>query len=156
MNYDLSTLFQQLSATLQQRFDDGTFATILSSLQELSSVPIHPYERLKYDLFGKDYTFKTIDDIETPTDFNLETCTCQLTSITQQTHDMSLSSLSAFNTAVQTGTLTGEQIPLLPPDTIRHNLEFVEIVKTLSLHDVQTKPMEVAQKLTSYYIKNFK
>lgn len=155
MNYDLNLLVQQLSATLQQRFDNNTLTDILSSLQSLSSVPIHPYERLKYDLFGKDYIFKTINDIDTPTDFNTETYTQQLTSITQQTHEMSLSSLSAYSAAVQTGTLTAE-IPLLPPETIRHNLEFVEIVKSLSLEDVQTRPMEIAQKLTSFYIKNFK
>lgn len=155
MNYDFNLLLQQLSATLQKRFDSETFTNILSSIQALSGVPIHPYERLKYDLFGKDFTFKTINDIETPTDFNVETYTQQLTGIAQQTHEMSLSSLSAFSDAVQTGSLTAE-IPLLPPDTIRHNLEFVEIVKSLSLHDVQTKPMEIAQKLTSFYIKNFK
>jgi hypothetical protein len=155
MNYDLGLLLQQLSATLQQRFDDITLTDILSSLQSLSGLPIHPYERLKYDMFGKDYTFKTINDIEAPTDFNTETYTQQLTSITQQTHEMSLSGLSAYNAAVQTGTLTAE-MPLLPPETIRHNLEFVEIVKSLTLEDVQTKPVEIAQKLTSFYIKNFK
>jgi hypothetical protein len=155
MNYDLSLIFQQLSATLQRRFDSVTITEILSSLQSLSGVPIHPYERLKYDLFGKNYVFKTINDIEAPKDFNVETYTQQLTGITEQTHQMSLSSLSAFNASMQTGTLTAE-MPLLPPDTIRHNLEFVEIVKSISLDEVQRNPVQVAQKLTSYYIKNFK
>ncbi|NBW58711.1 hypothetical protein EBR43_13240 [bacterium] len=56
---DLTLIFQQLSAAIQERFPEFTTTDLLSTIQNLSSVPVHPYERLKYDMFGKDYTFKT-------------------------------------------------------------------------------------------------
>ena len=152
---DLTLIFQQLSAAIQERFPEFTTTDLLSTIQNLSSVPVHPYERLKYDMFGKDYTFKTINDLETPTDFNPNTYMQQLTGITEQTEQMTLSTLSVYDQAVRTGTLSANML-LVSPDTLKHNLEFVEIVKSLSLEDVQKRPLEIAQKLTSYYIKNYK
>ena len=152
---DYTQFFQQLSAVIQQRFSEFTDSSILSALHELSSVPVHPYERLKYDTFGKDFTFKTINDLEAPTDFDPNTYMQQLTCITDKTQQTSLSSLSSFAEVVQTGSLTACQVEIIPQPVLRHNLEFIEIVKSLNIEDVKARPMEIAQKLTSFYIKGY-
>ena len=81
----LSTLFtQSLSAFSTPdwqnvREDLTTLTDTVTSLEQavyscLSSIPLHPYERLKYEYFGPDHCFKCIDDIEEPIKIPHEQC----------------------------------------------------------------------------------
>lgn len=148
---DLTTALLQLSSALQERLSLLTNSDLLSAIRELSAVPIHPYERIKYDLFGKEYNFKTINDLEQPIDFCPNTYLCQLTGISQKTEQMSLCALSSIQ---NTKPSLLETCISLEPEFLKKNIEFVEIVKTIDLKDIQTKPQELVQKLTSFYIKN--
>lgn len=148
---DLTTALLQLSSALQEKLSLLTNSNLLSAIRQLSAVPVHPYERVKHDLFGKDYIFKTVNDIEQPTDFCPNTYLCQLTGISQKTEQMSQYALLSVEN-IKPNLL--ETSINLEPEFLKKNIEFVEIIKTIDLKDIQTKPQELVQKLTSFYIKN--
>lgn len=148
---DLYTTILQLSSILHDKLSTLTNLNILSAIKELSAVPSHPYERLKYNLFGKDYSFPTIENIEIPTDFDPGTYLCQLTAISDKTNQMGLCALSSMDNFTPT---LFETPTIVDQDFLKRNLEFVEVVKSININDIQTKPVELMQKLTSFYIKN--
>jgi hypothetical protein len=154
MTIDISTILNQLSAQVQQRFNEViSNSSLLSAMQALSGAPAHPYERLKYDLFEKDYKFPTIEDIETPNDFDSKTYMCELTSCSHKTQQAALSGLKQEQIQLKSVNLENLTIPT---ETLKHNLEFIELVRSISLEELQKDPVNLAKKLTSYYIKNYK
>jgi hypothetical protein len=52
--------------------DCALSAVMLSAQQQLSAVPINPYDALKQQLFPCDYKFPTIDDVEVPEGVTIE------------------------------------------------------------------------------------
>lgn len=160
---DLTTV-QQLSSYLEGKIHNYTFAEILSSLQSLSGVPVHPYEQAKYKYFGKDFHFPTINEIPFPVDFNYNTYTRELSSIFDHTNLVALSALSALGDSIQNlqstdGVLSRadiENVIITDENIIKNNIKFTEAVKSISLSDIETKPIETAQKLLSYYVKMFR
>lgn len=153
---DLVTALQQLSGALQQKLSHFQFtaADLLSAVRELSAIPIHPYERLKYNLFGKEYTFPSINDLKTPENFCPNSYLCQLTAISEKTNQMGLCALSSMQQNLSASLF--EFPTIIEPNFLKKNLEFVEIVKSISVADIQARPVEIMQKLTSYYINNCK
>jgi hypothetical protein len=153
MYFDTSTILNQLSAQIRQRFNEIiSNSELLSAMQALSAAPSHPYERLKYQLFGEDYKFPTIKDLEVPTNFDPVTYHRQLTGCVQQTHQSVLSSLTSIDidsTNIDVNNFT------LPESTVKHNIQFMEIVRNLTVQDIESNPFEIAKKLTSYYVKNY-
>lgn len=162
---DFTTL-QQLSSILQDKLQNCTFADILSSLQSLSGLPVHPYEQLKFKYFGKDHQFQTINDISVPTDFNQKTNAKELTEIFNQTQQAGLSALSALEIKIKEVTdnpdpenfnrMNIENTTLIDENTIKNNIQFTEIINSISLDDINVKPVEVAQKLLSHYVELFR
>ncbi len=159
---DLTAAYQ-LSSVLAGKLHNFTFGEILSSLQALSGMPVHPYEQAKFKYFGKDYHFPTINEIPFPVDFNYNTYTNKLSAIFDQGHLMGLSALSAMEDKLKNATDSSgllkrtdiENITILDENIIKSNIMFTEAVKSISLADMESKPIEIAQKLLSYYIKMF-
>jgi hypothetical protein len=152
MYFDVTTLINQLSAQIQERFQQIiSNSELLSAIQALSAAPSHPYERIKYQLFGEDYKFPTINDVEIPQDFDPTTYARELSGKVMQTQIATLSGLSGLdvNTVINPNDFT------LPIATAKHNIQFMEIVRNLTMEDVQKDPFELARKLTSYYVKNY-
>lgn len=153
----------QLSSFLEGKLHNLTFAQILSAIQSLSGVPVHPYEQAKYKYFGKDYHFPTIQDIPIPIDFHYQTITQSLSNIVDHTYMSGMSALSAAEIKMKEAFEQGlppkksdlENIAVLDEHIIKKNIEFSEIVKSISLSDIETRPIEVAQKLLSHYTKMF-
>jgi hypothetical protein len=153
MYFDTSTLLNQLSAQIRQRFNEIiSNSELLSAMQALSAAPSHPYERLKYQLFGEDYKFPTINDLEVPTDFDPVTYNCQLSSCVMQTQQSILSGLSSLD--VNSTNINANSFSL-PETTVKHNIQFMEIVRNLTVQDINDNPFEIAKKLTSFYVKNY-
>jgi hypothetical protein len=148
---DISTILLQLSSSIQSKLTNSNFLCLLSAIKELSAVPFHPYEKIKYNLFGKDATFKTINDIELPNNFCPLTYTHKMTALGAKTNQMSLCALSGLKN-IESKYL--ETAITVDTETLKRNIEFVEIVKTINIKDINTKPIELMQKLTSYYINN--
>lgn len=158
-----TSLFSQLSGSLFDKLSRNSpmFAQMLSAaqaMQELSAAACHPYEKMKIDLFGKDYKFPTIDDIEVPNDFNLDVLTEGIKRISKQIQTTSLSSVSAFagfasdteNNSIENFNIN---IPenTISPDLARKNIEFSEIVKSLTVDRLKEQPLEIAKKLISHF-----
>jgi hypothetical protein len=157
------TAVQQLSSILEGKLNNYTFAEILSSLQSLSGAPVHPYEQAKYKYFGSNYHFPTIDEIPFPLDFNYNTYTKELSSIFNNTNLAGHSALTAFEDKIKNFDNSGilnradiENIVITDENIIKNNIKFTEAVKSISLSDIETKPIEVAQKLLSFYVKMFR
>lgn len=163
MNFD-PTGMAQLSAIINQKMHNFTFGDILSALQSLQSLPIHPYEQLKYRLFEKDHQFKTINDIPVPEDFNYQTCGQELSCIFNNVQSIGLSALSAVDQKIASGEILDKanlkhsvtDASMVDEDLVRKNVEFNEVVSSMSLNDIDTKPIETAQKLITHYINIFK
>ena len=147
---DLTTALTQLSGFLQNKLQNTNFLSLLSAYSELSAIPFHPYEKIKYDLFGKDYKFQTINDIEQPKDFCLATHTSRLTAISERTKQQTINTVASLSN-IDSRTL--ENTMYVDPEILKRNIEFVEVVKTIDINDIQTKPIELMQKLTSFYIQ---
>mgnify|MGYP000551046590 CR=1 FL=1 len=92
MTPDTDTIVDQLSSLLTStltslqtpeflefKSDLTSLTHTVTSLEQemtaaLSAVPLHPYERLKYDYFGADYVFKKFEDVEEVDDIPLDNC----------------------------------------------------------------------------------
>lgn len=142
MDFNFSNI-QQLSALISN-------TELLSAIMSLSGMPIHPYEQAKCKYFDKDYKFPDIKDIPVPDDFCPYTYMHKLTCMGEQTINDCLSALSTVNLTAQS---LFEDATILDPKTVKHNIEFTELVKTISIDDIKAKPMELIQKLTSFYVK---
>lgn len=160
------TLIRELSSALVEKLNVTT-AELLSALNSLSGVPIHPYERLKYDYFGDvNYKFKTIDDIEPPKDFCINTCISSLTSITQkqqeqfntklqyidQIHDMP-NIEHAFTSLSSTDT---QDHFIVDVEQTKNFIEFNEILRTIPVESItQENSLEIAHKILNHYTSIF-
>jgi len=153
---DVSTV-QSLSSTIIEKLGI-TNTMFLSAVDSLSSVPIHPYDRLVHEHFGPDYIFPTIDDIPMPMDFCIRTTISKLTSINAKqkeihdTHYAEMENLhdhthigNAFAT-LQDGTFVVDN------DQVKKYIEFHEIVKSIPVERINSfeAPL-IAQKLLHHY-----
>jgi len=157
-----TTFIKQMSSSLLQNLSqyNPLFAELLSAIQtqSLSGVPINPYEKLKYDLFGKGYVFKTINDIKSPDTFNLEDLTEKINQIADQCTQSSLSAVSAFSIKAQEQTSEPLSFNLLENDFIdinlaRKNIEISEIVRSITIEQIKKEPIEIAKKLINHFVE---
>ena len=159
MNFDISA-FAQLSGVLNQKLQNYTFADILSALQSIQQLPIHPYEQAKLRLFGKDHQFQTLADIPVPETFDYRTCSQELSCIFDRTNAIGLSALSAVQEKIKSGEIldkvslkqSGIEESMFDEEIAKQNIEFSEIVNSMTYTDINTKPVETAQKLLTHYI----
>jgi hypothetical protein len=135
-----------------------TIADLLSAMRTLSGVPTSPYDRAKYQIFGPDHKFLTIDDIPKPENYSVEDITKQLQGISQDFRQTALSGVSALDTFLQKDTsLFADTLGgVIDPEFVKKNFIFTEVVKSLTLEDIKSRPIEVAQKLTSYFVELYK
>ena len=142
------TLLQHLSATLAERLNVSP-DELLTALNDLSAIPVHPYEQAKYQIFEKDYKFKTFQELETPKDFNIQTAQQELSGIIENHNKTVSSKLSAYYD--QSGQKGYNENEIVDIDIAKKNIIFSEAVKTLTVQEIQANPIKVAQKLVNYY-----
>jgi len=178
INIDYNAIVQSLSASLQSTitaFSDPSFlstqnqllsslaatqAFTLSSIDEvvnaLSSIPLHPYQKLLHDYFGPDHTFKTINEVPEPETIPVEECVNYIQSKTKYLHTTALHNLtcepqqqirSAF------GQLSGDAV-VYDVEKQKNYLEFFEMVrqidpKTLTPENVQG----ISKKIIGEYLR---
>jgi len=136
----------------------STIADLLSAMRSLSGIPHHPYDRTKYELFGPDYKFKTINDIPKPDVFDVEETAKGIKEVSQTITQTALSGVSALDAFLQKdmSLFTNNIESVIPEDLIRKNFEMTEVIKSLTVEDIKQRPVEIAQKLTSYFIDLYK
>jgi hypothetical protein len=155
-------IFAQLSGVVTDEFENIDTSELLSVIDTLSGRPIHPYEALKYDLFGPDYTFKTIDDIPTPEHVCLSSCNIALKTVTQIHTDnitahLENFSLSAYHESPQDYTHLGHAFTVLSGDKhiidfdkTKKYVEFLEVVRSIDPYSVnESNSQELIHKLLS-------
>jgi hypothetical protein len=142
------TLLQHLSASLAERLNISP-DELLTALNDLSAMPVHPYEQAKYQIFEKDYKFKTFQELEVPNDFNIQTAQQQLSSFTENYNKTLFSKMSAYQEPGIEGTYNENEI--VDIDIAKKSIIFSEAVKTLTVQEIQANPIKVAQKLVNYY-----
>ena len=147
----------------------GAIQALLSSTRQfresfetaMSSVPAHPYERMKWEYFQPNEQFLKIEDIPVPNAFCPLTCAKELSSISVK-----------FNETVNTqvNSLTCEDIPetcnafatlsdnvfVVDSEKTKNHLNFLEMVRSIPMEMVEQNPREIAQKIVSQYINFFK
>jgi len=150
-----TTILQRLSAILpaesHYKIDRLTNTQIFSAMMLLSGAPLHPWERLKWEYFGDDYKFPTIEEIEpAPITFDSAHCSCCLSAIGNDYNQTLISQTSALTTIP----LTGIQMEM-DPEHIKKSITFIEVIKTMTPEIIETRPIETAQKVVNYYLKLF-
>lgn len=144
---NISTLYQ-LSSVLLEKLDGVTPTQLLSALNCLSGMPIHPYEQIKYSLFDKDYKFPTIDDIEVPANFNFETSMQELSCKHKELVSLMLAETSAISLIPE------KETNIFNKDIVKKNILNAELASSITLNDINTRPVEVAQKIITFYLQN--
>ena len=133
---------------------------LLSYQHELSSVPIHPYEKLKYDYLTADVAPIKLDDIATPVEFCSRTAVSQITSIAASYEDTfyaqvaSLTSDECESTCNMFASLS-ENIFVVDRPKMTGHLQFVELLQNVPLQLIETQPEIIAQKLIAQFINTY-
>lgn len=163
----LSSIFtQSLSALSEPDWQNikenlSSFTHMVTSLEQtveccLSSIPVHPYERLKYDYFDKDHVFKSLDDIEEPEKIPYERCIEYIKQKSNEVLSTTFHNLTCCEEdKIYTAFVCCSGDKMLPDHNRQKNyIGFLETTKNISLDDITDENyMSVAKKLISEYIK---
>ena len=149
----LGTDVAQLTATLQ---------SINEQVNTLDEPPIHPYDRIKRDLYGEDYVnqkFATIDDLPTPDNFVPHEMLLAVKAKTEEMHRTLSHNITAaphLLTNTLLNTVSGDTIV---PNIDKHkaHIEFVELIRQLPFDGSLTNEQhyDIAKKLTTQFLKTY-
>jgi len=67
------------------------------TLPDLSAISMHPWDKLKVDLFGKDYIIPTFNDVELPESFTISDSIQSIENVKKDHYDTILKSLQSPN-----------------------------------------------------------
>lgn len=158
----LSNLTPELSTAIENLFEQTNLTTTLSALNTLSSIPLHPYDRLKYDLYGpeyKDIKFKTIDELPTVTGTAPEEMLLAVTEKAKTLQQKLLENLDRspeLFTNTILNTVSGDKII---PDIDMHkkHIEFVELIRQIPVDAKLSNEqiLDYSKKIISEFIKNY-
>ena len=163
----LSSLFSQSLTALSTpdwtniRENLSSFTHVVTSLEQtvescLSSIPVHPYERLRYQYFGPDYKFKTLEDIEEPEKLPYEKCLEYVKQKNEEVlqttfHNLTCCEEDQIHTAFTC--CSGDKIL---PDYKRQGkyIEFLEMARNIPLNSITNENCQsIAKKLIAEYMR---
>jgi len=177
-NFDYSSLVQTLSTSLQaaaSAFNTPSFKAstqeLLSGLQltqlqtisalnavtqELSSIPVHPYQRMVYNFFGPDYTFKTFDDVPEPDYIPTHECVKYINEKMKDLHKTSMHNLTCCpeqQIHMAFGFLSGDEV-VYDFNKQKNYLEFFEMLRRVDPQQLLPGKVEIlSKKIISEYLK---
>jgi hypothetical protein len=177
-NFDYLSLVQTLSTSLQaatSAFNIQSFQTstqeLLSGLQlsqaqaisaldavteQLSSIPLHPYQYLLWKYFDKDHKFKTIDEVpnydDLPVRQSIEILNNKCDNYKQTIfHNITCCPDQQINSGF--ATLSGNEV-IQDHDRQKQYLEFYEMVRQIPLDSInENNAITIAKKIAAEYIK---
>lgn len=163
-------LFATLSAHLTDFSILSTLEVALSASRQLrqtlemalSSVPTHPYERVKSELLGPDFIPLTIDQLAVDENFCPNTCLANICAISTKinTNVMShfyavtsgnLSALDCNAFIELSATKHGEEF-VISPKRASGYVGMLEMIRNIPIQLIETDPQETAKKLITHYI----
>jgi hypothetical protein len=152
---------QQLTASVQHALSSIENLPSLTALRALSAVPFHPYERLKYNMYGPDYkniVFKTINEIPTPENFDFPQAYLQITQLNKKIQDTLSHNLTCephLRCDTLLNTISGNEV-ILKVDKQREQIEFLEMIKSMELKEATHEQLQdYAKKIISEYMKMY-
>lgn len=154
MNFDS---LESLSATL---LDLNSVMT--SAVDSLSSIPQLPYQFTKELLFGKDYKFPTINDIEVPEGITPEGMAAKISEIEtnyQKTLIDTITNPQDYNVQAPDNhlsilaELSGDNTYVVTQDKFKGYIEYLEVVQSINLDSVtQENAVDMINKLGYCYL----
>jgi len=171
---DQNTLINELSTTMafhlsafeSQEFVDiidnlGSLTHAVTSLEEsvhamLSGIPVHPYERIKYDYFGPDYQFKTLEDLEDPREIDHQKCVEILRGSTNHLYSTTFHNLTCCEEHKCQTAFTKMSGDLIVEDHEKQKnyIEFMEMARSIPIDSItDDNCLEIARKLLGHYIR---
>ncbi len=157
-----TSITPEMSAAIQNLLDQTNLTSALSALNTLSGAPLHPYDRLKYDLYGpeyKDKKFKTVDDIPAPTNLTPEV---MLQAVVEKTQSLQRTLLENIDrkpeqyTNTILNTVSGDKI--IPNiDMHKKHIEFVELIRQIPVGAELTNEqiLDYSKKIISEFINTY-
>lgn len=156
-----TTIIQTLSANILKYAEGNNvmLADLLSATRtmSLSGVPLSPYERLKQKYFDPKYVFKTINDVEIIEDIDPEELQKNIKKFNKTLNTISLSSLSAAQinannvTNFSLSSLNNEFDYIVDHNLVRCNIQYSEVINSMTLEQMENDPIETTKKLLTHY-----
>lgn len=174
--HDFTTLLQADKQKAQK-----IISKLVSSAKEitstitnsLTSVPIHPYEKLIYEYLGPKFVPKSIHEYSIPDNYNPYKCIKDLRVISEANHQLQMSQMAQLTAEAMQPTFDGTFVtenlnnafaePVIGSDgkqqfvinevRLKEHLEFVEMVKAIPTDYIFKNPIEVAKKMLSEFIR---
>jgi len=163
----LSTIFTQSLSSFYTtdwgnvKEDLSTLTHVVTSLEHtvdccLSSIPAHPYERLKYNYFGPDYQFKSLEDLEEPEKIPYEKCLEYIKQKNEEVlfttfHNLTCDEENKIYTAFMC--CSGDKL-IADHQKQKKYIEFLEIARNIPLRSVTSENYNsIAKKLIAEYMR---
>jgi hypothetical protein len=157
----LTTLTPEISSKLQNILDQFTTNPVLSTLSNLSGMPMHPYDKLKFEVYGpdfKDIKFKTLEEVPAPENFQPEEV---IQTVTNKIQGMQRTLLENADrpphlfTNTMLNAVSGEKIT---PDINRYktHIEFVELLKNMKVSELTDEQVyDYAKKIITQFVQTY-
>jgi hypothetical protein len=156
-----TTIIQTLSANILKYAENNNtmLVDLLSATRTmtLSGIPLSPYERLKRKYFDPKYVFKTINDVEIVEDTDSEELQKSIKKFNKTLNAASLSSLSAAQinanniTNYSLSSLNNEFDYVIDHNLVRCNIQYSEVISSMTLEQMENDPVETTKKLVTHY-----
>lgn len=151
---DLLRLNEQISSIL------SATAVLKNSIKErFETVPVHPYERWRYQYIDPNKPLKTIYDLQfSPAEFDPITATQQISALNKKYYELSLLQMQSLTSEELEPTLnifanlSGNKF-VVDEDKMREHIEFHELLRTMPLKEIENAPYETACKLITEFIR---
>jgi hypothetical protein len=149
----LSTITTQIDSMLS-----ATAAMRNKIKEHIDNVPIHPYERWRYQYIDPSKPVRTIFDLKFTPTFNPSTATQQISALNEKYYDLSVLQLRSLTATDVEATLnifanlSGNKF-VVDEARMKRHIEFHELVRTIPLTEIENRPFETACKLVNEFIE---
>lgn len=149
-------------------FVELTLAQILSSSEDLcmqidamlSSIPVHPYERLKSQYLDSNTEFLHLTSIELPESFCLSSAELAFEQTMEKYNEQfelqvsALTSENIDNLYNAFSVASGDQF-VIDDKRVANHLQFVQMCNSIPIQLIDRDPVGVAQRIVSQYLKMY-
>ena len=138
---------------------------VLSAQQQLSAIAPTPYEATKLALFGKDYKFPTIDEVQVPEEITVDGLINKITEIennyqkvlldvTINPNDYTIDNFSDPDNNISIlAELSGENTYVVTEQKYKNYIEYLELVGSIDYDSInKDNARDLIKKLGYYYV----
>lgn len=152
---------EQLSKTNQ------TIAALLSATEQFKRKydsqlsAANPYEKLKAQYLDSSRPIISVDELAFPSTFSASTAMAEITSISVASHEHFMTQLHYLTggqmeaASTMYTVLCGDEF-VVDKEKMRAHFEFLELVRNMSVEQINSNPLTVAIKLVTEFIRTYK